>query len=77
MSLVHLPPAERLAAYGQALSLLIAQAERDGVILTVERRPRPDTPLAMGNHTAHVEAYASAALRRAIDEANRPRLVLQ
>lgn len=77
MSLVHLPPDQRLAAYGQTLSLLVAQAERDGVILTVERRPRADTPLAMGNHTAHVEAYASAALRRAIEEANRPRLVMQ
>ena len=77
MSLAHLPPDQRLAAYGEALTRLVAQAERDGVILTVERRPHPDTPLAMGNHMAHVEAYASAALRRAIDEANRPRLVLQ
>lgn len=75
MSLVHLPPAQRLAAYGEALTLLVAQAERDGVILTVERRS--GAPLAMGNHRAHVEAYVSAALRRAIDEANRPRLVLQ
>ena len=37
--------------YAKALEL-VQQAKREGVVLTIETRPK--TPLAMGNHCMHV-----------------------
>lgn len=73
-------PEETLQAFCTALAQLVTQAERSGVILTVERRPR--VPLAMGNHGAFVEGRFSLAFLRACDEAaqrhaERSRIVLQ
>lgn len=38
--------------YAKALEL-VQQAKREGVVLTIETRPK--TPLAMGNHCMHVD----------------------
>lgn len=48
------PITERLRYWQLAALQLVKQAEADGVVITIERKPLK--PLAMRNHVAHIEA---------------------